>query len=280
MARARNIKPSFFKNEDLAELAFSTRLLFIGLWTMADRAGRLEDRPKRIKMELFPADDVDVDAGLDDLARFGFIERYEAAGARYVQVTNFVKHQSPHVKEQESSIPAPDTHGASTGQTPGLHPLNPSSLNPDTGLLNAESGDGGAPVAPAPAEKPAARSSEPEKTPKAIPCRLPEDWRPSDEDVAWATRVPVDAEDTALGLPADFVRSETLRFIDYWLGCGKAKVNWTATWRGWMRREAQEGRPTRAIPNGRSPTPLRPLSRTEENQAKIRQALDIAEGRA
>ena len=49
MARARNIKPGFFKNEFLAEMPCEVRLLFIGLWTLADREGRLEDRPKRIK---------------------------------------------------------------------------------------------------------------------------------------------------------------------------------------------------------------------------------------
>ena len=41
MARARNIKPGFFRNADLAELTFEARLLFIGLWTLADSEGRL-----------------------------------------------------------------------------------------------------------------------------------------------------------------------------------------------------------------------------------------------
>ncbi len=59
MARARNIKPGFFRNAELVELPFEARLLFIGLWTIADREGRLEDRPKQIKMEVFPADNVD-----------------------------------------------------------------------------------------------------------------------------------------------------------------------------------------------------------------------------
>ena len=52
MARARNIKPGFFDNETLGELPALTRLLFIGLWCLADREGRLQDRPKRIKKEL------------------------------------------------------------------------------------------------------------------------------------------------------------------------------------------------------------------------------------
>ena len=105
--RARNIKPGFFKNDTLAELDFSGRLLFIGLWGIADRAGRLEDRPKKIKAEVFPYDEVNVDTFLGELARLGFILRYEAGGARYIQIVNFDKHQNPHPREIPSNIPAP-----------------------------------------------------------------------------------------------------------------------------------------------------------------------------
>ena len=52
MARARNIKPGFFKNEDLAECSPWARLCFAGLWTLADREGRLEDRANVIQDEL------------------------------------------------------------------------------------------------------------------------------------------------------------------------------------------------------------------------------------
>lgn len=110
MARARNIKPGFFKNDVLVEMSFSTRLLFIGLWCIADREGRFEDRPKKIKMELFPMDDVDVDAAIGELATGGFLVRYEVAGKRYVQIYNFAKHQVPHHKEVASEIPAPEGH--------------------------------------------------------------------------------------------------------------------------------------------------------------------------
>jgi len=133
MPRARNIKPGFFKNEDLVELPFEYRLLFVGLWTLTDRAGRMEDRPKRIKMEVFPADDVDIDTGLDALQDRGFIRRYVVDGARYIQVLNFEKHQSPHVKEAASTLPAPDEHRASTGQAPDKPDINPpDSLIPDS----------------------------------------------------------------------------------------------------------------------------------------------------
>lgn len=137
MSRARNIKPGFFKNELLVELPFEYRLLFIGLWTMADREGRFEDRPTKIRMELFPADSVDVNSGLQALHDNGFILRYEADGKRFCQVLAWSKHQNPHVKEGASSIPAPDKTGASPVQEPyehGSRPADSSPLIPDTGF--------------------------------------------------------------------------------------------------------------------------------------------------
>jgi hypothetical protein len=125
MARARNIKPGFFVNEELVGLPFSTRLLFIGLWTIADRAGRLEDRPKRIKMAVFPADNVDVEGALADLESSGFLLRYQNGEARYIQILAFDKHQHPHKDEKQSAIPAPALPGAGTGPEPWCHNANP-----------------------------------------------------------------------------------------------------------------------------------------------------------
>jgi|GEM_PF-400172 len=105
MARARNIKPGFFRNADLVELSAETRLLFIGLWTLADREGRLEDRPRQIKMELFPADSFDVGSMLDQLQSSGFVIRYEVDSIKVLEVSNFIKHQDPHYKEKASELP-------------------------------------------------------------------------------------------------------------------------------------------------------------------------------
>lgn len=108
MARARLVKPGLFTNDVLAEVSFAGRLLFIGLWTLADKEGRIEDRPKKIRGELFPHDQVDADAELTALDQYGFIKRYEVNGKRYIQVLEFKKHQSPHPREAESQIPAMD----------------------------------------------------------------------------------------------------------------------------------------------------------------------------
>lgn len=104
--RSRELKPGFFKNEILASLPPHARLLFQGLWCCADRAGRLEDRPLRIKAEVFPYENVDnFEALLSQLAAKGFINRYEDSGSRYIQVVEFAKHQHPHPRETPSVIP-------------------------------------------------------------------------------------------------------------------------------------------------------------------------------
>ena len=163
MARARNIKPGFFTNDRLAECDPLARILFAGLWCIADRAGRLEDRPKRIKAELLPYDSCDADALIEQLAEGGFLERYEADGNRFIQVLNFAKHQNPHVKEAPSAIPAPYKNKASTVQEQGTSyecteqaGLIPDSLNliPDS-IEEANASVASVPVGPQATQQPA-----------------------------------------------------------------------------------------------------------------------------
>lgn len=95
-------------NEQLAELPFEARLLFIYLWMLADREGRMEDRPKRIAAQALPYDR-GVNAGdlLSQLCEAGLLERYEVEGSKYIQINGFTKHQTPHHKEVASEIPPP-----------------------------------------------------------------------------------------------------------------------------------------------------------------------------
>jgi hypothetical protein len=51
------IKPEFWSSEQIVECSMTARLLFIGLWNFADDAGNQPFAVKRIKMEIFPADD-------------------------------------------------------------------------------------------------------------------------------------------------------------------------------------------------------------------------------
>lgn len=145
MARARNIKPSLFKNELLGVADPLLTILFESLWCLADKAGRLEDRPLRIKAETFPyREGLDINGYLTELQRLEFIDRYVVDGVSIIQVINFKKHQNPHKTEKESELPekqinsdscaitVKDTLNNGTSRADSLIPdsLNTDSLNP------------------------------------------------------------------------------------------------------------------------------------------------------
>lgn len=111
MPRIRYLKPEFFKDEDLKDLPFEARLFYQGLWCYSDREGRGEDRPERLKIEIFPYDNIDVEKMMDLLSKpknhtkKPFINRYETDGIRYYEIINWTKHQHPHNTERPSIIP-------------------------------------------------------------------------------------------------------------------------------------------------------------------------------
>lgn len=158
MARARILKPSFFMNDVLGSLPPLARLLFQGLWTVADRDGRLKDRPVRLKAEILPYDDCDCDALLGQLDAAGFIRRYQVDGETYIQVINFLEHQAPHPKEAPSAIPAPANEPRKetasrgekrqTAEPSGNSGTSPADPDPDP-LSGSRSGEGS--FAPPPA---------------------------------------------------------------------------------------------------------------------------------
>lgn len=149
MARSRNIKPGFFSDAELCECDIWVRMLFAGLWTLADREGRLLDKPKQIGLDLFPRDRLDIDAGLSELAEHGLIVRYAVNDVQIIQVKNFTKHQNPHKDERASILPAQeieDDLAVTIIQAPGFMPENtvqdgikPSSLRADSPLLIPDS---------------------------------------------------------------------------------------------------------------------------------------------
>lgn len=167
MARARNIKPGFFSNELLGAADPLLSILFAALWCLADKAGRLEDRPLRIKAFAFPyRDGIDCAALLDELARLGFITRYQVAGRALLQVVNFDAHQSPHHTEKASTLPVeaasltvkprkPHPPGTVAQRSDSLIPdsLIPDSLIPDLPHPPPSRPAIAAPAAPSPESK-------------------------------------------------------------------------------------------------------------------------------
>lgn len=108
MARTRNIKPAFFQDDKLAEEHCSfERLLLIGLSTIADFKGCLENRPKKIKAAILPYDDINIIRLLDGLTP-DYIRFYTEQGQSYIKILAFEDDQHPHNNEIKAGSEIPD----------------------------------------------------------------------------------------------------------------------------------------------------------------------------
>lgn len=115
-------------------------LLFVALLLLADREGRLEDRPQKIvNFFAFPYRTIEnPDELLEWLWKHGFIVRYWVRGKRYIQIINFVQHQTGggiHPKEAASVIPpnTTDKNGDNLG-SPQLQPSGTTKAHPSRAL--------------------------------------------------------------------------------------------------------------------------------------------------
>jgi hypothetical protein len=114
MARIRTIKPEFFRHEGLQDLEIShpgqyPMLVFAGLWSLCDKAGRFEWKPRQIKLDVLPFLPFDMEETLSLLESSGFIEHYEVDGKLYGYIPSFKDHQRITGKEATSpeKYPAP-----------------------------------------------------------------------------------------------------------------------------------------------------------------------------
>lgn len=95
MARIRSVHPGQWTDEAFVSVSMAARLLAIALRNEADDNGIFEWKPLQIKMRLFPADAVDVDSLLQELADSGQVMEGEIKGRKYGAIRNFTKYQRP-----------------------------------------------------------------------------------------------------------------------------------------------------------------------------------------
>lgn len=94
MARNRMITPEFFLDEGLAELSANARLLYIGLWQIADDINAtLPHRPKWIKAQVFPYESIKIESLLEELIKANKLLPFEYESEAYLYIKNFRKHQ-------------------------------------------------------------------------------------------------------------------------------------------------------------------------------------------
>ena len=108
MARTRLINPEFFLHEGLGKCSPHARLLFISLWTQADREGRLRWIPLRIHGDAFPHEPtLSVEKLGRELQTAGVLLLYSVEGRRFAHLPGFKRWQSPHRNETQSRVPPP-----------------------------------------------------------------------------------------------------------------------------------------------------------------------------
>lgn len=105
MARIRSIHPRIYTDEHYAALSMAARVLLPALWCEAWDDGVIEWRPLRLKMRIFPLDQVDVEALLAELVREKFISVFEVGGNEYAAIRNFRKWQRPKKPAHSGVLP-------------------------------------------------------------------------------------------------------------------------------------------------------------------------------
>lgn len=230
MARARNIKPSIMDNEDLAELEPLTRLLFVYLWMLADREGRLEDRPKRIAAQALAYDrNADVSNMLAKLQSNGFIDRYEANGIACIQIKAFAKHQTPHIREAASTLPSAEQGTTKAVSKHNLGNAEASPRSPDSGFL--------IPDTPYLIPDSLIGQDKPAKQAKRR-SQIPNDFYPNDDNLFAFNK-------TRLNLG-----EEIGKFMDHHQAKGSLMADWQAAWRTWVSngvKFAAKGKPAESF---------------------------------
>lgn len=223
MARIRTIKPDFFRHEALYEAEHATKLplrvAFAGLWTVADREGRIRWQPRVLKLDVMPFDEVDFVKVLNALVSYGFLVKYEVDGLQYAHIPSWHKHQQINSRETASVIPAPDKASASTC----THP-------PEQAQGDGEGKGREGKVRVVRTHEPTPQTDSHGTRIEVV--ELPPEWA----EFCREKRPDIDPDRTfAL-------------FVDYWKaqpGSKGRKADWPATWRNWVRNQHA---PPRIVP--------------------------------
>ncbi len=97
MGKIRTVKPDLFRHEKLFEAeqqsGFPLRLIFIGLFTVVDAEGRFRWRPRQLKLDILPYDEINFESSLIALVECGFIKKYVYQKEWYGCIPTWRKHQ-------------------------------------------------------------------------------------------------------------------------------------------------------------------------------------------
>jgi len=110
MARIRTIKPEIATHEGLYDLELETslpiRFAWCMLFTVCDREGRFQWRPRALKAQILPYDLIEFSRVLDAWLTRGFVVKFRVKNDWYGWVPTFTRHQVINNREVASSLPS------------------------------------------------------------------------------------------------------------------------------------------------------------------------------
>lgn len=202
MARIRSIKPEFWVSEQIAECSTNARLTFVGLWNFCDDQGVHPAKPKTLKAELYPMDDItaaQVGEWVGELIATGLVREFEAPedGKRYWHVTGWDRHQK--IDRPSYKHPAPPSQNSTS-------PRRADSPSPQRASVDEDSSNDRRAPPPGVDRKGVDRKGVEGDSPKArVPANakraktsMPSDFGISDRVKSWATEKGFDRVDAHL----------------------------------------------------------------------------------
>ena len=111
MARKRMVDPSIWQSEDFSKLSTLAKLVFIGLFSLADDEGRGRANPTYLKSSLFPYNEnlrsTDIEKTLSEISSNMSVVFYECNGSSYYSLLSWYTFQRID-KPTNSQLPAFD----------------------------------------------------------------------------------------------------------------------------------------------------------------------------
>ncbi len=228
MARIRSIKPEFWVSEQIAECSTSARLTFVGLWNFCDDRGVHPAKPKTLKAELFPMDDItsaQVGQWVEELISAGLVRVFEASedGDSYWHVTGWDRHQK--IDRPSYKHPTPPAQDSTSPRRDMLDEDSTSARRaPPPGVDGSGVDRKGEESSSPKARTPAARKSK---------TSIPSDFTVSDRVKAWAVEKGFSD-----------LEGHLESFKDKCAAKGYTNVDWDAAFMGAIRDDWAKLRPT------------------------------------
>lgn len=111
MARKRMIDPNIWQSEDFGKLSNLAKIVFIGLFSLADDEGRGRANPMYLKSNLFPYNEdmrsADIEKALSEISSNMSVDFYSCDGSSYYSLLSWYTFQKIE-KPTDSKLPAFD----------------------------------------------------------------------------------------------------------------------------------------------------------------------------